>query len=166
MTWRIGGSVRRWRRRIALRRRKKKQYAAGETTVEKPLGEKVKKTTFPPSLEIAQRTRDSHFPTVAATAGLRLHFQCLDGRTQGYIFKWLDTGQILTAESESETTPCSGGLPSKLRKRHSGRLHGMILTALCPARYRARVPRSRSSPPLANPVPSGLPPTHPAVRDV
>src|ERR1700686_4216696 len=93
MTWRIGGSVRRWRRRIALRRRKKKQYAAGETTVEKPLGGKVKKTTFPPSLEIAQRTRDSHFPTVAATAGLRLHFQCLDGRTQGYIFKWLDTSR-------------------------------------------------------------------------
>ena len=30
-------------------------------------------------------------PTAATTAGLRLHFQCLDGRSQGYIFKWLDT---------------------------------------------------------------------------
>jgi hypothetical protein len=41
-------------------------------------------------LPIAQKARDSHFPTAATTAGLRLHFQCLDGRTQGYIFKWLD----------------------------------------------------------------------------
>jgi hypothetical protein len=42
-------------------------------------------------LEIAQRTRDSHFPPAAATAGLRLHFQCLDDPPQGYILKWLDT---------------------------------------------------------------------------
>jgi hypothetical protein len=35
---------------------------------------KSQKTTFPPSLEIAPRTRDSHFPPAAATAGLRLHF--------------------------------------------------------------------------------------------
>jgi hypothetical protein len=69
----------------------KKHNAAGETAVEKPLGGKVPNQTFPPSLEIAQRTRDSHFPPGAATAGLRLHFQCLDDRTQGYIFKWLDT---------------------------------------------------------------------------
>jgi hypothetical protein len=41
-------------------------------------------------LQIAQKARDSHFPTAAPTAGLRLHFQCLDGRTHGYIFKWLD----------------------------------------------------------------------------
>jgi hypothetical protein len=46
--------------------------------------------TFPSSLEIAQRTRDSHFPTAAVTAGLRLHFQCLDGPPQGYILKCLD----------------------------------------------------------------------------
>jgi hypothetical protein len=52
---------------------------------------KSPKQTFPPSLEIAQRTRDSHFPPAAATAGLRLHFQCLDDRPQGYILKWLDT---------------------------------------------------------------------------
>ena len=36
---------------------------------------------------------DSHFPTAATAAGLRLHFKCLDGVTQGYIFKWLDTGR-------------------------------------------------------------------------
>src|SRR5580700_9387418 len=69
----------------------KKHNAAGETAVEKPLRGKVPNQTFPPSLEIAQRTRDSHFPPAAATAGLRLHFQCLDDRPQGYIFKWLDT---------------------------------------------------------------------------
>jgi hypothetical protein len=72
----------------------KKHNAAGETAVEKPLRGKVPNQTFPPSLEIAQRTRDSHFPPAAATAGLRLHFQCLDDRPQGYIFKWLDTGRI------------------------------------------------------------------------
>jgi hypothetical protein len=31
-------------------------------------------------------------PARASAAGLRLHFKCLDGVTQGYIFKWLDTG--------------------------------------------------------------------------
>ena len=69
----------------------KKRNAAGETAVEKPLGGKVENQTFPPSLEIAQKTRDSHFPTAAATAALWLHFQCLDDRPQGYILKWLDT---------------------------------------------------------------------------
>ncbi|MGA2201328.1 MAG: hypothetical protein ABSG40_05135, partial [Terriglobales bacterium] len=39
---------------------------------------------------IAQKARDSHFPTAATTAGLGLHFQCLDERPQGYILKWLD----------------------------------------------------------------------------
>jgi hypothetical protein len=29
-------------------------------------------------VQIPQRARDSHFPTAATTAGLRLHFQCLD----------------------------------------------------------------------------------------
>jgi hypothetical protein len=43
-------------------------------------------------LHIAQKARDSHFPTAATTAGLGLHFQCLDERPQGYILKWLDAG--------------------------------------------------------------------------
>jgi len=54
------------------RRPGKKHNAAGETAVEKLLRGKVPNQTFPPSLEIAQRTRDSHFPAAAATAGLRL----------------------------------------------------------------------------------------------
>jgi transposase len=37
--------------------------------VEKTLGGKVKKPTFPPSLEIPQSTRDSHFPTATTAAG-------------------------------------------------------------------------------------------------
>jgi hypothetical protein len=37
--------------------------------VEKPRAGKVKKTTFPPRLEIPQTARDSHFPTAPATAG-------------------------------------------------------------------------------------------------
>jgi transposase len=51
------------------------QGTAMETTstgtrraVEKPLRGKVIKPTFPPSLEIPQSTRDSHFPTAPATA--------------------------------------------------------------------------------------------------
>jgi transposase len=53
------------------------QGAAMETTptaarraVEKPLRGKVIKPTFPPSLEIPQSTRDSHFPTTPATAAV------------------------------------------------------------------------------------------------
>ena len=37
--------------------------------VEKTRGGKVKKTTFPPHLEIPQTARDSHFPTTPTTAG-------------------------------------------------------------------------------------------------
>jgi hypothetical protein len=37
--------------------------------VEKTLGGKVIKPTFPPSLEIPQSTRDSHFPTAPTAAG-------------------------------------------------------------------------------------------------
>jgi transposase len=37
--------------------------------VEKPRGGKVIKPTFPPRLEIPQKKRNSHFPTVPATAG-------------------------------------------------------------------------------------------------
>ena len=37
--------------------------------VEKTRGGKVKKTTFPPPLEIPQTTRDSHFPTAPTAAG-------------------------------------------------------------------------------------------------
>ena len=77
-------------RKAALRIRRKKHNVAGETAVEKTLGGKVPNQTFPPSLQIAQKARDLHSPTAATTAGLRLHFQCLDGRPQGYIFKWLD----------------------------------------------------------------------------
>jgi hypothetical protein len=57
------------------------------------LSQQVPNPTFPPSLEIAQRARDFHSPTAAAAADLRLHFQCPDGRTQSYIFKWLDAFQ-------------------------------------------------------------------------
>ena len=43
---------------------------AARGAVEKPRGGKVKKTTFPPRLEIPQKTRDSHFPTATTAAGL------------------------------------------------------------------------------------------------
>ena len=43
--------------------------APAQRTVEKTRGGKVKKTTFPPRLEIPQSARDSHFPTAPATAG-------------------------------------------------------------------------------------------------
>src|SRR6266508_4399232 len=105
MTWRIDGSVRRGLRRIALRRGKNKHDAAGETAVEKPLGGKVPNQTFPPSLEIAPTTRDSHFPTAATTAGLRLHFQCLDGPAYGYILKWLDTFRTCCVHEWRPTNP-------------------------------------------------------------
>jgi hypothetical protein len=59
------------------------------------------KQTFPPSLQIAQKARDSHFPTAATAAGLRLHFQCLDGRPHGYIFKWLDTNSEMALKTAS-----------------------------------------------------------------
>jgi hypothetical protein len=51
---------------VAVAGRKK---TADAGAVEKTLGGKVKKQTFPPSLEIPQSTRDSHFPTASATAG-------------------------------------------------------------------------------------------------
>ena len=44
--------------------------SAAWKVVEKTLRAKVKKTTFPPRLEIPQTARDSHFPTTSATAGL------------------------------------------------------------------------------------------------
>ena len=40
-----------------------------QRAVEKTRGGKVRKTTFPPRLEIPQSARDSHFPTAPATAG-------------------------------------------------------------------------------------------------
>jgi len=46
------------------------QTSAAWKVVEKTLRGKVKKTTFPPRLEIPQTTRDSHFPTTSATTGL------------------------------------------------------------------------------------------------
>ena len=42
----------------------KKQIKA----VEKTLGGKVTKQTFPPNLQISHTTRDSHFPTASTTA--------------------------------------------------------------------------------------------------
>jgi len=42
---------------------------AAANAVEKTLGGKVKKTTFPPSLEIPPTARDSHFPTATTAAG-------------------------------------------------------------------------------------------------
>src|SRR5271157_874718 len=44
------------------------KLAAGKA-VEKTRGGKVQKPTFPPRLEIPQRTRDSHFSTASAAAG-------------------------------------------------------------------------------------------------
>jgi hypothetical protein len=38
-------------------------------TVEKTRGGKVKKTTFPPRLQIPHNTRDSHFPTASTITG-------------------------------------------------------------------------------------------------
>jgi len=43
---------------------------AARRAVEKPLRGKVIKPTFPPSLEIPQSPRDSHFPTTPATAAV------------------------------------------------------------------------------------------------
>ena len=42
---------------------------AARVAVEKTRRGKVQKQTFPPRLEIPQRTRDSHFPTATAAAG-------------------------------------------------------------------------------------------------
>jgi hypothetical protein len=42
---------------------------AARPTVEKTLRGKVKKTTFPPRLEIPQTARDSHFPTASTASG-------------------------------------------------------------------------------------------------
>ena len=43
---------------------------AARRALEKPLAGKVMKPTFPPSLEIPQSTRDSHFPNTPATAAV------------------------------------------------------------------------------------------------
>jgi transposase len=43
---------------------------AAPKAVEKTLRGKVKKTTFPPRLEIPPRTRDSHFPTATTATGI------------------------------------------------------------------------------------------------
>ena len=40
-----------------------------QKAVEKTRGGKVRKTTFPPRLEIPQKPRDSHFPTAPTAAG-------------------------------------------------------------------------------------------------
>jgi transposase len=45
---------------------------AAPRAVEKTRGGKVQKQTFPPRLEIPQRTRDSHFPTATTTAAALL----------------------------------------------------------------------------------------------
>jgi hypothetical protein len=46
------------------------QNAAAKNAVEKTRRGKVKKTTFPPRLEIPPKTRDSHFPTAPTTTNL------------------------------------------------------------------------------------------------
>jgi transposase len=45
------------------------KLAARQPAVEKTRGGKVKQQTFPPRLEISQRTRDSHFSTASTAAG-------------------------------------------------------------------------------------------------
>src|SRR5215475_9666749 len=45
-----------------------KEKSGGRRAVEKTLGGKVQKTTFPTCLEIPQTPRDSHFPTATAAA--------------------------------------------------------------------------------------------------
>ena len=62
---------------------------AGGTAVEKTLGGKDPNQTFPPSLQIGQKARDSRFPTAGDGGAFGLHFQSLDGRPQGYIFNGL-----------------------------------------------------------------------------
>src|SRR5450759_1023729 len=105
-TWRIGGSVRKQPRRDAVNRPRGKSYSAtAATAMEKPLGGKVQNQTFPPSLQIAQKTRHPHFPTAATTAGLGLHSPCLDGRPQGYILKWLDARMTGRREREGVRAP-------------------------------------------------------------
>jgi hypothetical protein len=47
----------------------RQQKNGGATGCGKGAGWKSQKTTFPPSLEIPQTPRDSHFPTAPATAG-------------------------------------------------------------------------------------------------
>ena len=54
------------------------------TAVERPLAPQAWKSL-----------RDFHFPTAATTTNLRLHFQCLDNRSYGYILKWLDRQSAL-----------------------------------------------------------------------
>src|ERR1700674_5574886 len=60
------------------------------TAVEKPLRGNPK-TGFPLRLEIPPTARDSHFPTAATAAGVRLHRKCPDNLPESYILKWLDT---------------------------------------------------------------------------
>jgi len=84
--------------------------------MENALGGKVQKQTFPPSLQIAQRPRDSHFPTAATTTGIRLHSQCLDGPAPGYILKWLGTVRSFRVRT---------------RKARTGRGLRAVATACC-----------------------------------
>src|ERR1700674_235917 len=60
------------------------------TAVEKPLRGNPK-TGFPLRLEIPPTARDSHFPTAATAAVVRLHRKCPDNLPESYILKWLDT---------------------------------------------------------------------------
>ena len=64
------------------------QNAPAENAVEKTRRGKVKKTTFPPRLEIPPSARDSHFPTATTATGLweksktkTGHFTCYEKRT-------------------------------------------------------------------------------------
>jgi len=75
------------------------------------------KADFSPSFQIAQRPRDSHFPTAATTTGIRLHSQCLDGPARGYILKWLGTVRSFRVRT---------------RKARTGRGLRAVATACCP----------------------------------
>src|SRR5208337_550074 len=78
-------------RRRGRKRRPSRNAAARPTAVEKSL-----------RLGIPHPPRDSHFPT-AATTNFRLHFQCLDNPSQGYILKWLDRGSRIEMFANRKT---------------------------------------------------------------
>src|ERR1700680_4632138 len=59
--------------------------------------------------------RKKHNAAGEMAVELRLHFQCLDGRPQGYIFKWLDT----TPTTTPTTPPPTRLTPPTHRSAHA-----------------------------------------------
>jgi hypothetical protein len=57
---------------------------------------------------VRRRTK-KHNGARETAVGLRLHFQCLDSRTQGYIFEWLDARE--PAPTSSSQRPLHGCVP-------------------------------------------------------